>query len=107
MLRELSPSELGLWTALWLVNPWGEQRADLRAAIGTAVLANVNRDPAKQAEPFKARDFMPYADRAQVETADARELEARIVAALAGAGGIKRADKAELSRRRREMGRSR
>jgi hypothetical protein len=63
MLASMRPSEFGLWCALYKQEPWGEQRADLRAAINTSVLANVNRNTKKKHEPFTPLDFMPYAEK--------------------------------------------
>lgn len=60
MLREIRPSELGAWIALWSIDPRGESRADMRAGIIASVIANVNRDPKRRAAPFKPVDFMPY-----------------------------------------------
>lgn len=60
MLHELRPSELGLWAALWRIEPWGEERADLRSGITASLLANIHRDTKKRPEPFTAEDFMPY-----------------------------------------------
>ncbi len=62
MLLEGQPGtwELGIWAALYRVNPWGEQRADLRSAIGHAILANAYRDRDKRPSAFRPRDFMPY-----------------------------------------------
>lgn len=62
MLQAMRPSELGLWQAFWRVDPWGEQRADLRAGMSMALQANMNRDPKRRMKAFSARDFMPYAD---------------------------------------------
>lgn len=55
----MRPSELGYLLALWRIDPWGEQRADLRAGIVASTLANVHRDP-KRTPPYKAAQFMPY-----------------------------------------------
>jgi hypothetical protein len=48
--------------AFYRVEPFGERRADLRMAIVAALIANVNRDPKKQREPFTVDDFMPKFD---------------------------------------------
>jgi hypothetical protein len=61
MLRELRPSELGMWAALYDVDPWDETRADLRAGIVASTIANVNRGRNQPA--FVPADFMPFADR--------------------------------------------
>ena len=46
-----------LWIAYQL-SPWSDDRADLRQAIGTAVVANSNRG--KNVPPFAPKQFMPY-----------------------------------------------
>lgn len=63
MISEAGRWQLAQWLALYEVNPWGENRADLRAAIGHTILANSNRDRAAHPEPFRRIDFMPYAKR--------------------------------------------
>lgn len=88
MLREMRPSELSLWAAIWAIDPWDEQRADLRAGITASVIANVNRDPKRRRAPFNAVDFMPY--RQQDEEDRGRELSSRLRAGLMIAGHRKK-----------------
>lgn len=105
MLAELSRSELGLWAALWQVDPWDPQRADRRAAIGHALYANSNRDSQKRPQPYKVEDFMPYLDRAPDEIA--REVAESLVHSLAKLSGDRKAwDKSAWRARRREMGKA-
>jgi hypothetical protein len=100
MLRELSPWELGIWAALYQVNPWGEQRADQRAAIGHALLANANRDARKYPRPFQIREFMPYV---RITDEDRnRELTEQIVSAFKALGS--KDDRKDWKARRREVG---
>ena len=49
--------QLRRWAEYAEVEPWGETRADLRAGIVAATIANVNRG--KGARSFKPGDFMP------------------------------------------------
>jgi hypothetical protein len=65
-LEHISSLELSEWMAYDQVEPFGELRADLRAGIITATIANVNRDADKHREPFTPQDFMPNFD--QVES---------------------------------------
>jgi hypothetical protein len=83
MLAKMRPSELGLWAALWRIEPWGDERADLRSAIVASVLANVNRNPQKRSQPFQPKDFMPYVQ--QEKSAQDEDLSRRLRATL-GAG---------------------
>ena len=59
MASEMSLRDLGLWAALWRIDPWGEERADARNAITSYVVAETNRDPKRRSQPFSPRDFMP------------------------------------------------
>ncbi|MEM4234433.1 MAG: DUF4035 domain-containing protein [Candidatus Methanomethylicaceae archaeon] len=59
-LRELADmpwSELAVWLAYSNIEPFGEQRADLRSAIVSAVIANCHR--ASGVAPYSPSDFMP------------------------------------------------
>lgn len=104
LLSGVLRSELGLWEALRQLDPWGEQRADKRAAIGHALFANANRDSSKRSQPFKSDDFMPYLER----TPEAAELELADSLFHALAGGARKGwDKSEHRRRRREVGKVR
>lgn len=50
------------WQRYAQLEPFGEDRGDLRMGILASVLANVNRDPSRKPDPFKAEDFMPDFD---------------------------------------------
>lgn len=43
--------------AYYKIEPFGEERADLRAGIIASVIANANRDSKRKA--FEPKDFMP------------------------------------------------
>lgn len=58
MLRDVSPSEFGVWFAAYRLSPWGEWRDDFQSGLLASIIANVNRDPKRRAEPFSATDFM-------------------------------------------------
>ncbi len=45
------------WQAYYELEPWGEERADLRAGIIASTIANVNRGKGQKA--FSPGDFMP------------------------------------------------
>lgn len=44
--------------AYYSLEPFGEERADLRMAIVASLIANANRDPKHEA--YKPEDFMPF-----------------------------------------------
>ena len=52
--------EYAEWRALYELDPWGEERADLRAGIIASTIANVNRGKGKS---FSPGDFMPEFDK--------------------------------------------
>lgn len=96
--------QLGLWAALRKINPWGENRADLRLAILCALLANINTDPKKRSKPWSFRDFMPYMQMTPAELE--AEVGDRIQAALAEFKGARSGAslKKWRSERRRSVG---
>lgn len=59
MLQKMSSAELTDWLAYWRLDPFGEERADLRAGIVAATTANVWAGKGKRAKPA---DFMPKFD---------------------------------------------
>lgn len=59
MLAEMRPSELGMWRALHDVDPWTEERADLRMAINSQLTAQSGLKKAGGA-PFTIEEFMPF-----------------------------------------------
>jgi hypothetical protein len=59
LLLRLDSHELTEWQCYYALEPFGEERADLRMGIATSVLANVNRNPEQRSEPYTAKDFMP------------------------------------------------
>lgn len=60
MMDRMSAIEFDGWAAYFAVEPFGAERADLRAGIVAATVANANRDPKKRREPFQPSDFMPF-----------------------------------------------
>lgn len=61
LLLYLSAPQLQEWVAYYELEPFGEERADLRAGIIAATSANVWRKKGRPA--LKPRDFMPHFDR--------------------------------------------
>ena len=62
LLARISSRELSEWAAFAQLEPFGEEREDLRAAIVAATVANTARDPKKQ-RAFVPSDFMPDFER--------------------------------------------
>ena len=47
------------WVALYSIEPWGDVRSDMGAALVATLLANTHRDRKKRVKPFSPEDFMP------------------------------------------------
>ena len=58
-LKHISSIEIAEWLAEYSIEPFGDVRGDLHAAIVASTIANVNRDTSKQRDPFSPIDFMP------------------------------------------------
>ena len=56
----MSSRELSEWIAYDALEPFGEQRADLRSAIVASTVANCHR---ASGTPFSVSDFMPFEER--------------------------------------------
>ena len=67
MLAGIDSDDLSEWKAYMKLEPFGEERADLRAGIIASTIANVNRNPDKTPQPFQPSDFMPVFDRRENE----------------------------------------
>jgi len=57
MLSEITSRQFAEWMAYSRLEPWGEDRDDLRMGIMASVIANSNRGKGKK--PYKPQDFMP------------------------------------------------
>jgi hypothetical protein len=66
------------WQIYESIEPFGEQRADLRAGIIASVIANVNRG--KGQKPFTATDFMPYLEKEEDKVSTEAETRAHLAA---------------------------
>ena len=94
MLREMTASEYMDWKALWLEDPWGEDRADWRQALHTVNYANCNRDTKHHPKPFRMVEYCWewFVGKKPVEPAKPQDVDAQktiaktIQAALAGKG---------------------
>jgi hypothetical protein len=66
MLAEMRPSELGMWAALFKVDPWDETRADLRAGVVASAVANFSGRAKRATAPG---DFMPLLEKPEKSVA--------------------------------------
>lgn len=56
--ERVSPREFWEWVAFYRMDPWGEERADLRMGQLAAMTGNIHRK--KGARAFKASDFILF-----------------------------------------------
>jgi hypothetical protein len=68
----MSSNEFAEWRAYDRINPFGERRADLRAGVVAAVVANANRG--KRRKAFRPEDFMPTFEDQSTEAKTSDEL---------------------------------
>lgn len=71
LMQAITGPQLADWLDFYAVEPWGDTRADLRAGIVAAVVANANRDAKRRPEPFAPSDFMPLVQRRKAEDEEA------------------------------------
>ncbi len=74
LLGRISSREMAEWMVYYGLEPFGEERADLRAGIVASTVANTARDPKRQHEPFKPQDFMPKFEDTERKQRTAQEL---------------------------------
>lgn len=90
LLGRIGSRELSEWMAFDSLEPFGEERADLRAGIVAATVANVNRDPKKQRTPYAPQDFLPKfeggAGESAVKSPEALRRKWEMVVAAFGGG---------------------
>ena len=86
----MSSREFAEWAAFYRLEPFGEERADLRAGIVAATMANTVRDPKQRSKPFTPQEFMPLVGAelglGDPEEKDPEELWAKLKAWAIGAG---------------------
>ena len=83
----MSAKEFGEWMAFYTLEPFGEQRADLRMGILAALTANIARDEKRRARPYEVDDFMPKFDQGAKEAQPWQEQLALVEMLNAAFGG--------------------
>lgn len=78
MLARMSSRQLAEWMAYDAIDPFGEERADLRSAI---VATQVSNAWFKKATPFSPMDFMPFREK---RLPTLRELERKVASVFGG-----------------------
>jgi hypothetical protein len=63
MLSEISFRQLLEWETFSQLEPFDEERADVRSAHIVSMIANTNRNPKKRSKPWPLEDFIiPFGD---------------------------------------------
>lgn len=75
MLAGMTSRQLTEWMAFAALEPFGDERADLRMGILASVIANVNRDPKRRAQPYEPKDFLPRFEEEEPEENQAKMLQ--------------------------------
>lgn len=83
----MSAREFGEWMAFYALEPFGDNRADLRIGILAALTANIARDEKRRSKPYEADDFMPKFDRTEKEAQPWEEQLALVEMLNAAFGG--------------------
>lgn len=61
--ERMSSAEFAEWQAYYELEPWGEERADLRQAMTTSAITNLHMAQTKKPKWVKPEDFMPFTRR--------------------------------------------
>lgn len=92
--ERMSSRELSEWMAYAAIEPFGEERADLRQALTTAAVHNLHQAQVKRPKWAKPEDYMLFSEKAQPNTAprgedapDAGMLAAKFAAFTGGKRG--------------------
>jgi len=80
----MTNQEFMTWAAYYRVEPWGDDRADIRSAIVAQVTASLSNLVAKRPRSFKLSQFIPKFNRPTKQTP--AQIETAIKAAFPGHG---------------------
>jgi hypothetical protein len=83
--QRMSSHELSEWKAFYIIEPFGEERADIRQALTTQGIYNVHQAQRKHPKWHKVEEFMPFKEKAEPVT-DAEDPEVLKGKLLAFAG---------------------
>lgn len=88
---EIDSREFTEWMAYATLQPFGDERADLRMALTDCLIANGLRalGGTTKGDPFKLEDFMPFIEKQPKRKEDLASKLRRINAALGGTEVVK------------------
>ena len=73
--QRMDSRELSEWMAYYRIEPFGEERADLRQAQTSAILANVHRSDGKA---FEVKDFM-FDSSPEIKRQDPNDMKTKLM----------------------------
>ena len=82
MLARVSSRELTEWGIFYGLEPFGEERADLRSGVVASTIANVNRE--KKQKPYKPEDFLLFREKPKQSWEDQLRIVEMLNAAYGG-----------------------
>lgn len=85
----MSAREFDEWFAAYTIEPWGEHRADLRAAMQTSPLVNIHIPKDQRSKATSPADFMPDFWQPPTQTAEPMTADATADMLAAMLGGTK------------------
>ena len=65
--ERISAAELALYRCYYRLEPWGEERADVRVASQTSFIASATGVTKQGGERFSTEDFMLFRDKPEAE----------------------------------------
>lgn len=81
LLDRMSSREFSEWMAYYEIEPFGEERADLRQAMTTSAVHNTIQAQTKRPKWTKPEDFMIFSDRTQPKTEESGPVEPELLKA--------------------------
>lgn len=93
VLNHMPADEFLEWVQFAQLEPFGEGRADWRAAMQAAVAANIARDPKKQ-RALTVKDFMPKIEEPRKVTGKKQTVEEQLFIARVATAKFKAAARA-------------
>lgn len=102
MLQQITLRQFFEWRMYAQHEPFGEMRADYRAAMAQALLANIHRDRKKRAAPFQVEEFLLTFGAAAPKRTQTVKQQKRIALMLARAANAETEKKAAATRKPRK-----
>ena len=87
MQKEVSPTEFKYWLAYNTLEPFGDERSDLQAALIASTIANSVRDDKLRPQQYEIADFLLDFSREPKKPQTSAQMEAVLMEATLATGG--------------------